>query len=408
MNLLEKYADIIVKVGVNINEGQVLVVNSPVECAPLTREIVKKAYEAKASYVYVKWSDDIVNHEYYLHANDEAIDEVPDWIVGQFQYILDKGAAVISITSPSPGLMQDVNPKRMQRASKASEKKLFFYHDWMMASKSQWCVAAYPSKRWAKRVFPDLDEDEAYNKLFEAILEASRIREDNDPVKEWEEHIKRLETINSKLNDFDFKYLYFKNAKGTDLRVELVENHIWGGGGEYAGNGTYFAPNIPTEETFTMPHSHGVDGIVYSSKPLNYQGKLIDDFYLEFNNGKVVSYDAKSEKDALETLLTVDEGSSRLGEVALISYDSPISNSGILFYNTLFDENASCHLALGNAYPTCIKNGTEMSIDELLTKGYNKSMVHVDFMFGTSDMQVIGEKKNGEKIVVFKDGNFAF
>ncbi len=407
MDLLEKYADILVNIGVHLNEGQMLVVNSSVECAPLTRLIVKKAYEAKASYVMVRWSDDIVNHEYYLHAADEAIDEIPDWIVDQFHFIVDKVAAVISIASPSPGLMQDVNPKRLQRASKASEKKLSFYHDVMMASKVQWCVAAYPSYRWAKKVFPELEEKEAYNKLFKAILDASRVKEDNDPVRDWMLHMENLEKHTKKLNDLNFKFLHFKNSLGTDLTVELVKNHIWGGGGEFAANGTYFAPNIPTEEVFTMPHSHGVNGVVYSSKPLNYQGKLIEDFRLEFKDGKVIDYSARTEQSALETLLTVDEGSSRLGEVALISYDSPISNSGIIFYNTLFDENASCHLALGNAYPTCIKDGTNLPLEELLEKGYNKSMVHVDFMFGTSDMQVIGEKENGEKVVVFKDGNFA-
>ncbi|HOE06651.1 MAG TPA: aminopeptidase, partial [Bacilli bacterium] len=189
---------------------------------------------------------------------------------------------------------------------------------------------------------------------------------------------------------------------------ELVENHIWGGGGEMAQTGVYFAPNIPTEETFTMPHSHRVNGKVVATMPLNYQGKLIEDFYLIFKDGKVVDYDAKKEKEALKSLLELDEGSSRLGEVALISYDSPISNTKILFYNTLFDENASCHLALGNAYTMNIKNGNDLSEEELLAKGYNKSITHVDFMFGSKDMNIFGIKQDGSKVQVFKDGNFVF
>jgi aminopeptidase len=259
---------------------------------------------------------------------------------------------------------------------------------------------------WAKKVFPDMEEDKAEEALWDAIFKASRVTEDNDPVKEWNEHNARLIKHNKILNDFQFKALHFKNEIGTDLTVELVENHVWSGGQEEATTGTVFNPNIPTEENFTMPLKTGVNGKVVATKPLDYQGNLIEDFWLEFKDGKVVDYDAKEGKDNLKNLIEFDEGSSYLGEVALIGYDSPISQSNILFFNTLFDENASCHLALGRAYPMNIQGGTEMSKEELEKCGYNNSMAHVDFMFGSKDLDIVGETKDGKKVQIFKDGNF--
>ena len=211
---------------------------------------------------------------------------------------------------------------------------------------------------------------------------------------------------NQILNDYNFDTLYFKNSVGTDISIKLVDNHIWAGGGELTPDGILFNPNIPTEENFTMPHKYGVNGKVVATKPLNYQGKLIEDFWLEFKDGKVINYGAAKNKDILENLLNFDEGSRYIGEIALISYDSPISNSGILFYNTLFDENASCHMALGRAYTINIKDGTTMSMEELKEKGYNNSMSHSDFMFGSKDLSVIGKTKDGKEVVIFKDGNF--
>lgn len=406
--LLKKFADLAVRVGVNVQKGQVLVVNSPVECKDLARMIVESGYEAGASYVMVRYNDDIVSKIFYTYAEMEVVKDVPEYLIEQFKYIVDKKAAVISISAPTPGLMKDIDPLKMQEAAKATNEKVGFYRKHMMSNGSQWLVIAAPTLSWAKKVFPNDDPKKVVNKLWEAILSASRVTADNDPVQEWHLHMERLAKHNKMLNDYNFKTLKFKNAHGTDLTIDLVENHIWGGGGETSRNGVYFAPNIPTEETFTMPHSHQVNGKVVATMPLNYQGKLIEDFYLVFKDGKVVEYDAKKEKSTLKSLLELDEGSSRLGEVALISHDSPISNTKILFYNTLFDENASCHLALGNAYTMNIKNGHDSSEAELMAKGYNKSITHVDFMFGSSDMNIVGIKHDNKEVQIFKDGNFVF
>lgn len=403
---LNKYAKLAVEVGINLQQGQMLVINSPVDCKEFTRMLVENAYKVGASDVMVRWYDDITGKYFYDFASMDKIKEIPDYLINMMQYIIDSNAAVVSISAPTPGLLKDVDPAKLQARSKASHEKLGFYQKYMMGNGSQWVVVAYPTIDWANKVFEN-DKD-AFNKLLDAILKACRVTDNNNPVLEWHKHMDLLAKHNKMLNDYDFKSLYFKNSLGTDLHVELVCGHIWAGGGEYTKGGTFFCPNIPTEETFTMPHKYGVNGKVYSTKPLNYQGKLIDEFWLEFKDGKVVDFNAKSEYNALKGLLELDEGSSRLGEVALISYDSPISNTNILFYNTLFDENASCHLALGNAYPMNIKDGMKMEEAELEKNGYNKSMAHVDFMFGSSDMNIVGTTKEGKKIQIFKNGNFVF
>lgn len=402
---LNKYAKLAVEVGVNLQKDQILVINSPVECREFTRMLVENAYLNGASYVMVRWNDDIVTKTYFTYASELVIEEVPNYVIEQMKYIVDRNAAVISIAAPTPGLMKDVDPKKMQLSSKAAHEHLGFYQKHMMGNGAQWCVISYPTDAWAEKVFGGED---AFEKLLDAILAASRVRDDNDPVAEWQEHMATLAAHNKILNDYNFEKLNFHNSLGTALEVRLVEGHIWAGGGETAKNGVYFCPNIPTEEAFTMPHKDGVNGKVVATKPLNYQGKLIEDFYLVFKDGKVVDYGAKSEQEALKGLLELDEGSSRLGEVALISHDSPISNTNILFYNTLFDENASCHLALGNAYTMNIKDGTTTPEEELALKGYNKSMTHVDFMFGSADMEIVGTTYDGKKVQIFKNGNFVF
>ena len=406
--LLQKYAKLAVKVGINIQKGQMLVVNSPVACYELTREIARSAYEEGASYVMVRWSDDVITKDYFTYAPMEVITEVPEYVVSQGHFIVDKGAALLSITAPTPGLMKDVDGAKLLASAKASNEKMAFMRKYTMSNEGQWLVLAAPTVAWAEKVFPGLKGEEATDKLWAAILSACRVTENNDPIQEWNDHMDRLAKHNKMLNEYDFECLRFKNGVGTDLEVKLVEGHIWGGGGEDSQKGVYFAPNIPTEETFTMPHSHGVNGKVVATMPLNYQGKLIEDFYLVFKDGAVVEYGAKKEEDALKSLIELDEGSKRLGEVALISHDSPISNMNILFYNTLFDENASCHLALGNAYPMNMKDSDKMTEDELMNKGYNKSSTHVDFMFGSSDMEIVGVKKDGTIVKVFEKGNFVF
>ncbi len=404
--LIEKLAELAVKVGANVQQDQIVVVNSSTETKELARKITLKAYEAGAKKVMVNWTDDYVSRYGLDHMSTDTLSTVPQWQIDKYQELVDEGACVISITSPIPGLNKGVDPKKMQTSSIARSKALSFVQDHMMSNRTQWSIVAAPNAVWAKRVFPDLEEDEAVEALWDAILQASRVTEDNDPIQEWKEHNDRLLAHNKILNDYQFDTLHFENNLGTDITIKLVENHVWAGGGETSTKGVWFNPNIPTEENFTMPHKTGVNGKVVATKPLNYQGTLIEDFWLEFKDGQVVDYDAKKEKDALKNLLEYDEGSSYLGEIALISYDSPISNSNILFFNTLFDENASCHMALGRAYPMNIEGGTDAKLEDLKEKGYNFSMAHSDFMFGSKDLQITGTTKGGKKVTIFKDGDF--
>jgi len=406
LKLLKKYAQLAVKVGANVQKDQMLIVNSSTETRELARLIVEAGYDAGAKSVSIMWSDPYVARLSYDGKAVETLENVPQWQIDRARYYVENKGCIISITSPIPGLNAGVDPMKMQRAAIAQMKALKFAQDHMMANKTQWNIIAAPNKVWAKQIFPELSEEEAVEELWKAILNASRVRDTNDPIQEWEEHNNRLVSHNRELTNYQFESLHFSNSLGTDITVKLVENHIWSGGIEDSAEGITFNPNIPTEENFTMPHKFGVNGKVVATKPLNYQGKLIENFWLEFKDGKVINYDAEKQVETLKNLLEVDPGSSHLGEVALISYDSPINKTGILFLNTLFDENASCHFALGRAYPNTVVNGDSMTQEELQEVGYNHSMVHSDFMFGSKDLQVTGIKKDGSQVVVFKDGDY--
>ena len=403
---LKQYASLAVQVGANVQPGQLVWVNSSTETKELARQIVEKAYQAGAKKVVVNWGDDYVSHSSLNYQDNETLASVDQWVIDKFKHFIAQDGCVISITSPIPGLNKDIDPSKLQTAAIARNKALKFYQDHMMGNKAQWTIVAAPNKVWAKKVFPDLDEEKAVEKLWDAILKASRVNEGSDPVLEWEKHNEKLLRNNKLLNDHNFKSLKFKNALGTDLVIDLIDGHVWAGGGEHSTKGVYFNPNIPTEENFTMPYKYGVNGKVVATMPLNYQGNLIEDFWLEFKDGKVVNYDAKKQKDALKNLLAFDQGSSYLGEVALVSHYSPISQMGLLFYNTLFDENASCHLALGRAYPMNVKGGNDMTNEQLERIGSNQSMAHSDFMFGSADMHIIGVKEDGSEVIVFENGDF--
>ncbi len=406
LELLEKYAKLIVEVGANVQKNQLVWINSSTETKDLARLIVKAAYNAGAKRVSVQWKDDYVSRYGLESMEIEELIKIPEWTINKYKDFVKDGGCSIGITSPIPGLNAGIDPNKMQQAGIASMKALKFFRDHMMGNHTQWCVVAAPNTVWAEKVFPKLKGEVAVEALWDAILQASRVTEFNDPIKEWADHNKNMLAHNKVLNDYNFKSLHFKNSLGTDLVVELVKNHVWAGGGENTSKGTYFNPNIPTEENFTMPYKYGVNGKVVASKPLLYQGNLIEDFWIEFKDGKVGNYDAAKQKETLKNLIDLDEGSCYLGEVALISYDSPINNSNILFLNTLFDENASCHLALGRAYPMNVKGGVEMSEEELLEAGSNLSMAHSDFMFGSIDMNIEGLLQDGSKVSIFKDGNF--
>lgn len=406
MSLLEKYAKLAVRTGINVQKGQTLMINVKAEHYEFARLCVKEAYAAGAGKVVIKFHDDQIAKMNVENQSIENLTNIPSWLVDEYDQYIEEGFARLSISAPSPGLMAGVDTAKIAAQAKASGEALKALREYSMANRGQWSIVAMPTYEWAAVVFPDLEKEAAYNKLLESILYATRVREDNDPVKDWDEHNKVLARQNKILNDYNFKSLHFKNDYGTDIVVGLVKNHVWAGGMETSGEGHHFNPNMPTEESFTMPDRLHVEGKVYSTKPLDYQGKLIDKFWLEFKDGKVVDFDAESEKEALQSLLDTDEGSRHIGEIALISHKSPISDLNILFYNTLFDENASCHMALGAAYPMNIKGGTEMTQEELFENNSNASLNHVDFMFGSEDMTITGLTYDGKEVAVFDKGNF--
>ena len=405
--ILEKYALLLVKTGINIQKDQILVVNSPIECAFFVRILSKIAYIEGAREVVINWRDELSTKIKFMNAPEEVFEEYPEWQRDFYLSNVRKGAAFLNISASDPELMKEVNPERMAKSHKAASIAIKEYRDRLMSNRNVWCVASIPTISWAKKVFPKLSEDEAVEKLWDSIFKTVRV-DTIDPVASWETHKSNLKKSMDFLNSNNFKYLQYKNSLGTNLVIELPENHLWLGGSEYTPEGIEFIANMPTEEVFTLPKRTGVNGTVVSSKPLNYNGNLVEEFSLTFKDGKIVDFKADKGYDILKSIIETDEGSHYLGEVALVPHDSPISNSNILFYNTLFDENASCHLAIGKAYPVCIKNGENLGDQELLKLGVNDSTVHEDFMVGTEDLQIIGITEEGKEVPVFENGNFAF
>ncbi|WP_341876980.1 aminopeptidase [Defluviitalea saccharophila] len=405
--VLEKYAKLLVKIGVNIQKGQILVILSPIEAAPFTRIISEIAFKEGAKDVQILWKDELSTKIKYLHAPDEVFEEYPNWQKEFYISYARAGAAFLNIYAADPELLKDVNAERVAKYHKVTNIALKEYRERTMTNQNAWCIASIPTVSWAKKVFPDLSEEEAVNKLWEAILKTVRVDRE-DPVAAWEEHKNNLKKRMEILNSHRFQYLHYKNALGTDLKIELPENHIWMGGADFTQEGLAFIANMPTEEVFTLPKKTGVNGKVVSSMPLNYNGSLIENFSLTLKDGRIIDFTAEKGYENLRHLIETDEGSHYLGEVALVPYDSPISNLKTLFYNTLFDENASCHLAIGKAYSPCIKGGEKMSTEELEKEGANDSLVHEDFMIGTKDLEIMGTTFDGKEIPIFKNGNFAF
>ena len=408
VNKLEEYARLVIEIGLNVQKGQHVIINTPVECAPFARLCVKAAYAVGAKQVIMNWRDDAVAREYWLNAADECFDEVFPWDVDKNLGLAKRGAARLSIAATDPENLKGVDPSRLARANKAFGEANKEYMGMMMASVNPWCVASVPVPSWAKKVFPGVPEEEAMEKLWSEIYRAIRIDDNGGAVERWHEHCKTLSDRAKKLNDYAFKYLHYTNSLGTDLTVELPVGHVWEAGSEFSKSGIEFVANMPTEEVFTAPMRDGVNGKIVASKPLVIGGNIVDKFYFILKDGKIIEAHAEVGEDILRQEIALDEGASHFGAVALVPFDSPISNSGVLFYNTLFDENASCHFAFGEAYPTCIQNGTEMSKEELLAHGLNSSITHEDFMVGTRDLSIVGVTMDGKEIPVFVNGNFAF
>ncbi|MBK5497853.1 aminopeptidase [Peribacillus sp. TH14] len=403
---LEKYAELAVKVGVNIQEGQTLVVNTTLEGADLVRIIVKKAYESGARNVIVNWNDDIVGRTKYELAPDEVFNEYPEWRAKETIELAENGAAYLSVISSSPDLLKSVKPERIANFQKASGTALKKWRQYMQSDKVSWSIVAVPSKAWADKVFSDEAEEKRIDKLWEAIFKAVRV-DVTDPVEAWKKHDDTLHEKVNYLNEKHYQKLHY-TAPGTDLTIELPDKHLWVGAGSINEKGHEFMANMPTEEVFTVPLKTGVNGTVSSTKPLSYGGNIIDNFSVTFKDGRIIEVKAEEGEEILKQLVETDEGSHYLGEVALVPFNSPISQSNVLFFNTLFDENASNHLAIGSSYAFCIEGGKTMSPEELAENGLNESLAHVDFMIGSDKMNIEGIKQDGTSEPVFRNGDWAF
>lgn len=403
---LSKYADLLVEIGLNVQSGQRVVINATTDALPLVRLVTEKAYAKGAVDVNVKLGDAKLTR---LHAENKSVEEysrVPEWIVEERMFYSDEKSGFLSITSSSPELLKGIDPEKLKQASIKGGNAFKEFSNRIQSDYHSWCVAGYPSAEWAKLVYPDKSEDDAVLALLDLILYTVRAEEE-DPVAAWEAHDKNLHEKADWLNNKKFHALRYE-APGTDLTIELPDGHIWAGASSKNKDGHSFMANMPTEEVFSVPKKTGVNGYVSNTLPLSYGGNIIDDFKLTFKDGAVVSHEAGRGKEYLDNLLSTDDGAKYLGEVALVADDSPISNKGVLFYNTLFDENASCHIALGSGYAFCVEGGKEMNREELEAAGVNDSITHVDFMIGSNEMNIYGVDADGNETPVFKQGNWAF
>lgn len=402
---LDKLAEVVVNIGLNLQPGQDLVLSSNVAALPLVRKVVAAAYRAGAGSVVPLLSDDALSLALFEHGQDAAFDTAPAWLYHGMAEAFQGNAARLAISASNPLLMAGQDPEKVARASKAGAIASKPAMKYISEFQVNWSIAAYPTVEWARQVFPNLDDIDAVTALSEAIFEASRINID-DPVAAWEEHTANLRARTDWLNDQNFASLHF-TGPGTDLTVGLAEDHAWNGGAASARTGIVCQRNIPTEEVFTTPHAHRVNGVVRASKPLVHNGTLIEEIVVKFEQGKITQATATSGEDVFLKLLDSDEGASRLGEVALVPHSSPISQSGLLFYNTLFDENAACHIALGQCYADCFRDPESLSPEDVTAKGGNTSVIHVDWMIGGPDTDIDGIKSNGTRVPVFRKGEWA-
>lgn len=404
----KEYAKLLVEVGVNIQKGQTLVIGSPVDCAWFARLCARAAYAAGCREVVMRWSDDELTREKYLHAEDSVFDSLPAWQAEFDNGYARQGAAFLHISARDPENLVGVDPDRIARSQRSSGEALREYRELTMSNTVPWCIGSIPIPSWARKVFPGCPDGEAVEKLWEAIFQTVRVDGSGAAVDRWREHLAGLKGHMDRLNGLNLESLHYTNSLGTDLTIRLPEGHIWAAGSSETKSGLPFIANMPTEEVFTAPLRNGVDGVVCSSMPLVHNGVVIDKIRFQVREGKIVEASAQTGEDALKAAITLDEGASYFGEVALVPYDSPISRQKLLYYNTLFDENASCHLAFGEAYPECLQGGAEMSKEERKARGLNDSITHVDFMVGTADLSITGETRDGREVPVFVAGNFAW
>lgn len=404
---IEAYARLIVRKGVNVREGQELVLMASVETYEFARTVVRCAYEAGAGHVTVIWSDDEVSRTIYEHHDVSFFENVPEWKRIQLESLAKDGACLVFLEGFDPEALKGIDPAKPAAASKARNTQCPLFRRGMDFNINPWCIAGAPVVAWARQVYPDVPAEVALYKLWCTILKVARA-DGEDPESAWELHDATFEKNLRFLNESRFTALRYEASNGTDLTVGLTDGHVWTGGHAETPEGHPFFPNIPTEEVFTSPDYRKTEGIVYSALPLVHHGAKIEDFWMRFEKGRVVEYDARIGREALRSIIECDEGAGYLGEVALISKNTPIRESETLFYDTLYDENASCHLALGLGFPECYEGGYEMTSEELREHGVNASSTHVDFMIGTDDLAIWGIRRDGEEVPVFVNGQWSW
>lgn len=404
--IMRKYAKLAVQKGVNLQKGQGAVIQASVSEHEFAEMVAEEAYRAGAKWVRMEWTDQAVTRLHYRHQTVTELCKVADWTVEKMKFTAKELPCMIHIASADPDGLKGINPGKMQKAMIAQSKVFKPIQD-EMENKYQWTIVAAPSKQWAKKVFPGERTSTAVEKLWAEILRAVRISEDNDPVAEWDKHNQNLREKCEKLNALDLDYVHYQAPNGTDFKCWLIPGGTWHGGCDTLPNGKVYNPNMPSEEVFTSPLRGKCEGTVVSTLPLSYQGTVIPKFSMDFKDGKAVAVHAEEHQELLEKMITMDEGAAMLGELALVPYDSPISNSGVLFYNTLFDENAACHIAMGRGFNETIPGFADMSKEQLKEKGINDSMIHVDFMIGSAELDVTGYTRDGKVVPIFRQGNWA-
>lgn len=404
-SILRKYAHLIAASGVNVQKGQEVFIQADLDQPEFVQMVVEACYKLKAKKVVVDWNYQPLEKLHVRYRSLATLSKLDDYEEARWKHYVDTIPCRIYLMSEDPDGLKGVNQEKMAKAQQKKYPIIKGYRD-QIENKYQWCIAAVPGAAWAKKVFPGLRTSQAVEKLWEAILSTSRVTD--DPVAAWKAHDEDLKRRCDYLNALGIKELRYKSSNGTDFTVGMMDEARFCGGGETSLQGIFFNPNIPTEECFISPKKGVAEGIVYSTKPLSYQGQLIDKFWIKFHEGKAVEWHAEQNDALLGKLITMDEGSCYLGECALVPYDSPIRNSGVLFYNTLFDENAACHLALGMGYADTIKGFENMTLDECRALGLNDSMIHEDFMIGSEDLAIDAVCADGKTVAIFRDGNWAF
>ncbi len=403
---LAKYAELVIKQGVNLQKNEPAVISAPIEAADFVREIVKQAYENGASNVTVMWRDDQVGKLRYTYESEEQLTNIPQWQIDSRNHIVDTHAVYINVISEHPDLLKDIEPNKIALTARATNKAMHRFRESTGCNNTRWVIVAYPNVDWAKKMFPELSDKAALEKMWKYLHKTMRL-DKADSLGAWQKHADRLAKRSRFLNKAKIVSFHYENSLGTDFTIGMPKGYIFTGAVEKGGGGVDFTANMPTEEVFSSPDRMTANGTLVASKPLVRAGGIMENFSLTFKGGRVVDYKAEKGYETLKGIIESDEGSHYLGEIALVGYNSPIQNLKTLFYNTLFDENASCHFAVGRAFPSCIKGGENMSREEQVKAGLNDSIEHVDFMVGTPDLKITATTESGEKIVIFKDGDWA-